>query len=67
MVSGQTGQVFVSSVGMSVDQSVCQSRCWHLLNPFDLGHKGWKYTTVLLATHQELLALLEMWLEMLVR
>ena len=26
-----------------------------LMNPFDLGHKGWKYTTVLLATHQELL------------
>ena len=55
MVSGQTGQVIESSVGMSVDQSVCQSRCLHLTNPFDLGHKGWKYTTVLLATHQELL------------
>ena len=28
----------------------------HLANPFDLGHKGWKYTTVLLATYQELLS-----------
>ena len=59
MESGQTGQVFESSVGMSVDQLVCQSRCLHLTNPFDLGQKGWKYTTVLLATHQELLAPLE--------
>ena len=59
MESGQTGQVFESSVGMSVDQLVCQSSCLHLTNPFDLGHKGWKYTTVLLATHQELLAPLE--------
>ena len=55
MESGQTGQVFESSVGMSVDQSVCQSRCLHLANRFDLGHKGWKYTTLVLATHQELL------------
>ena len=41
---------------MSVDQSVCQSRCLHLANPFDLGHKGWKYTTAVLATHRVLLA-----------
>ena len=58
MESGQTGQVFESSVGMSVDQSVCQSRCLHLVDPFDLGQKDWKYTTVLLATHLALLALL---------
>ena len=55
MESGQTGPVFVSSVGMSVDQSVCQSRCLRLTNPLDLGHKGWKYTTVFHANHQALL------------
>ena len=49
----------MSSVEMSVDQSVCQSKCLHLANPFDLGHKVWKYTTVFLATHQVLLAPLE--------
>ena len=26
------------------------------MNSFDLGHEDWKYTTVLLATHQALLA-----------
>ena len=56
MESGQIGQVFESSVGMSVDQSVCQSRCLHLTNLFDLGHKGWKYTTGVLATPLALLA-----------